>query len=34
MDPDAEILVIGHSLGGAIATLTALELQLTHSKVK
>ncbi len=34
MDPDAQILSIGHSLGGAMATLTALELQLKFSKVK
>lgn len=34
MDPQAEILSIGHSLGGAMATLTALELQLKYGKVR
>lgn len=34
MDPEAQILSIGHSLGGAMATLTALELQHRFIKVK
>ena len=34
MDPDAHILSIGHSLGGALATITALELQLKFNNVR
>jgi len=32
--PNAKIISIGHSLGGAIATITALELQIQYNKVK
>lgn len=31
--PNASIIVTGHSLGGAIATISALELQLKFNKV-
>lgn len=31
--PKANIVVVGHSLGGAVATLTALELQMKYNKV-
>ena len=31
--PNAKIIVAGHSLGGAMATIAALELQLKYNKV-